>query len=196
MKILRVLKSNKKGFSLVELIVTMAITSVVIGILATVVYQGSRISRKQNAVATLANEVQQINGMFEEAIMEAKVIDGYTTDSTVYKALIYTGEVNESGTGWNTDTGTERIIIIYDNYIYILSEYTNLTLASVTESYVTSLSDGYKLTENLDIMSITADATKQLVTFAYTLANDEADKSTTLEVKARNTLDVCSITAE
>ncbi len=196
MKIFKVLKSNKKGFSLVELIVTMAITSVVIGILATVVYQGSRISRKQNAVATLANEAQQINGMLEEAIMEAKVIDGYTSDSTVYKALIFTGEVNEDGTDWNTDTGTERIIIIYDNYIYILSEYTNLTLASVTESYVTSLSDGYKLTENLDIISITVDDTKQLVTFAYTLANDEADKSITLEVKARNTLDICSITAE
>ena len=196
MKITKCLKSNKKGFSLVELIVTMAITAVVIGILATVVYQGSRISRKQNAVATLANEAQQINGMLEEAIMEAKVINGYTSDSTVYKALIFTGEVNEDGTDWNTDTGTERIIIIYDNYIYILSEYTDLTLASVTESYVTSLSDGYKLTENLDIISITVDATKQLVKFAYTLANDEADKSITLEVKARNTLDVCSITAD
>ena len=81
------LKQNK-GFSLVELLVAMAVGSIVLAMVMAFLSSGLRNFTKQSQSINLQNELQEVSNAVTEAIMEANVITVTRTDNNLYLVLL------------------------------------------------------------------------------------------------------------
>lgn len=99
------MKNNNKGFSLVEMIVSVAVMSLIMIIATTMISNASRYFEKQAAMVELQNEAQLVTNYLSEAIMEAtdmEFIYDSSTGSGVYKL-------------YKTDSKGNQRIMYYDN---------------------------------------------------------------------------------
>lgn len=71
MKEIRLRKLNNKGLSLVEVVVALAIASIVAILIMSLVTSGSRFYRKQSNSIDLQNELQETSNKVADALMEA-----------------------------------------------------------------------------------------------------------------------------
>lgn len=71
MKEIRLRKLNNKGLSLVEVLVALAIASIVATLIMSLVTSGSRFYRKQSNSIDLQNELQETSNKVADALMEA-----------------------------------------------------------------------------------------------------------------------------
>lgn len=71
MKEIRLRKLNNKGLSLVEVLVALAIASIVATLIMSLVTSGSRFYKKQSNSIDLQNELQETSNKVADALMEA-----------------------------------------------------------------------------------------------------------------------------
>lgn len=71
MENLKLEKSDNKGFSLVELLVTIAISSIVFLVIAAFISSGTRSFNKQSASIDMQNELQESSNLAVDALMES-----------------------------------------------------------------------------------------------------------------------------
>lgn len=92
MKGIRSRKLNNKGLSLVEVLVALAIASIVATLIMSLVTSGSRFYRKQSNSIDLQNELQETSNRVADALMEATSLS-VTEQSGML--IIRTGDFSE-----------------------------------------------------------------------------------------------------
>ena len=99
---------NNRGFSLIELIVAMAIAGVVSILIASLMTNSSKWFSTESTKSILQNELQDVTEQLNTAFMEATGIRIEKDGEVTY---IYTGEYDDSLGNWKNPTGSERVII-------------------------------------------------------------------------------------
>lgn len=123
---------NNKGFSLIELIIAMAIGAVILLLVATMLTRGTSLFREQSDEVNMRNDYQILRNQFDQIIMEAKTL---IVEKQGDDIIIYTGDVKKDSltrdfTTALADRTTERVIT-YDkseNSIYISGQYSERLL--------------------------------------------------------------------
>ncbi len=195
----RFLKENKKGISLVEIIVAIAITGIIIVMLGSVISSGTVLFNRQNKIVDMTNESQLLSGQLEQSLMEATGITIYHDDANKCK-YIYTGVINAAGDGWENPTGVERTLILKENNFYVSNNF-------VTDASV--MNEGNMITSYIKTFDIKiAESSKETVTgeggleeinyinpivveVNYVLEKDDNKKSAALIIKMRNYIGQC-----
>lgn len=135
-------KLNNQGFTLVELLVALAISGIVIVMIALLMTNGTTLFRNERTKIDLQNELQAVDNYVTEVGMEAKTIN-IENDENGQTVAFYTGEraankdlVPVGGTAITT----ERIITFKpdDSGLYISKSYIeNLTKGYLVSGFVT-----------------------------------------------------------
>jgi prepilin-type N-terminal cleavage/methylation domain-containing protein len=92
-------RMNNKGFSLVEVLVALAVSSVVIVMIGALMSNGSFLFKSENNKINLQNELQMVDSFVSETMLEAKalhVVAWYDNMARVSTTLVYTGDRNSS----------------------------------------------------------------------------------------------------
>lgn len=84
-------KLNNQGFSLVELLVALAISGIVIVMISLLIVNSSNLFNNENKNIDLQNEFQVVDGFLSETLMEAKTIDIVDNDDGDQTLTLYTG---------------------------------------------------------------------------------------------------------
>ena len=82
---------NNKGFSLIELVIAMGISSIVLLMVSIMLVRGTSIYREENDDVNMRNDYQLIRNQLDQAIMEAKSLVIETQGNDI---IIYTGDIN------------------------------------------------------------------------------------------------------
>lgn len=85
-------KSNNKGFSLLEVLIAVAITGIVATLLATFISTGTRYFRKQSNSIDLQNMLQETSNKITDSLMEATSVRIKEQEGALW---IYTGDFDE-----------------------------------------------------------------------------------------------------
>lgn len=140
--------NKNSGFSLIELLVTIAVSGLVILMISFIMLQGTTLFKGENEVIDIQSEIQIIRNQLTETLMSAKEITVVKADKDI---VIYTGDVDESnnrlvaetsGVDGKSGVTTERIITYVDgkDSVYISSNLgTSESLGSLISNYVTSM---------------------------------------------------------
>lgn len=144
---------DNKGFSLIELLVTIAISGIVLLMISFMLVQGTNLFKNENEQIDIQNEAQIVRNQLSEAFMEAKSL-------VIVKAgedlIIYTGSVatesnrlaaETSGADGASAVTTERIIT-YDKSEHKLY---------ISSAYDSAVAEGNLLSEWVMDMDITID---------------------------------------
>ena len=94
---------NNRGFSLIELIVAMAIAGVVSILIASLMTNSSKWFSTESTKSILQNELQDVTEQLNTAFMEATGIRIEKDGEVTY---IYTGEYDDSLGNWKNTTGS------------------------------------------------------------------------------------------
>lgn len=181
------LKCNK-GFSLVELLVALAVSSVVMTIIIAFITQGTKFYNKQGNSVRLQNELQEISNVVDEAIQEATYLE---ISSNANAVKVFTGEyVIASGTEvFNSSKGSSRLVYWNQNKIYVFD---------TAKIPATDVMEGYRYGSNLEVFnvsvnsnSISGDSLIQPLQLDVILkvSNNGASRSEKKTITVRNTLE-------
>lgn len=123
---------NNKGFSLIELIIAMAIGSVVLLLVATMLTRGTSLFREQSDEVNMRNDYQVLRNQLDQIIMEAKtlIVEKQGEDIIIYTGDVKKDTLNREFTTALADRTTEKVIT-YDkseNSIYISGQYSERML--------------------------------------------------------------------
>lgn len=210
-------KLNNQGFSLVELLVALAISGIVIVMISLLIVNSSNLFNNENKNIDLQNEFQVVDGFLSETLMEAKTIDIVDNADGSQTLTLYTGtrasdealqpvttepiEAATTGTATASIT-TERIITFKpdSNSLYITkSKEASLTkgnrISSSVKKFKVSIDDScktYKEVEN----SITHETTLEHTGYAnpiilnieLNVSNEKSDKTEVVKITVRNQL--------
>ena len=101
--------NKNSGFSLIELLVTIAISSVVILMISFIMVQGTTLFKGENEAIDIQGEMQIVRNHISETLMGAKNLVIVEVDDGI---VIYTGEVNKENNTLKEEgkVTTERII--------------------------------------------------------------------------------------
>ncbi len=199
-------KLNNKGMSLIELLVVMAIASIVSLLIITMMSEGTSMFSKESKKIDLQNEIQVVQNQLTEKFMEAKAINVVKCGDSV---RIYTGKVNTTTNGLEVEgeSGyTDSIITYQDGNLY------------VTGTYMQDIPDGYLLSGNVmafkvDIATdaesetelvINEDGSSSMATTYYydnpisikltmTIGTEHNNKDVDMTIKLRNKIDEYNI---
>lgn len=210
-------KLNNQGFSLVELLVALAISGIVIVMISLLIVNSSNLFNNENRNIDLQNEFQVVDGFLSETLMEAKTIDIVDNSDGDQTLTLYTG-TRGSGEALEpvttepieaTTTGataasitTERIITFKpdSNSLYITkSNESSLTkgnrISSSVKKFKVSIDDScktYKEVKN----SITHETTLEHTGYAnpiilnieLNVSDGKSDKTEVVKITVRNQL--------
>lgn len=143
----RIVMKNR-GFSLIELLVAVAIAGIILLMLSIMLVQGTKMFSGESDEVSVRNDYQIVRNQIEETIMEAKAIVIVRAGEDL---VIYTGDVDTANNrlaAEGSGVTTERIITFdkSEGKIYISSAYDkavsegNLLCSTVTEFNI-SISD-------------------------------------------------------
>lgn len=121
MKIRKKKQLNNKGFSLVELLVALAVSAVVITIIGAFVSQGTGFYSEQGNSVNLQNELQEVSNVVTETLQEATMLDiSQGTDNV----MVYTGEyhVVNGVSVFETNKGASRLMYWDGAGIYLVDK--------------------------------------------------------------------------
>lgn len=121
-------KDNNKGFSLVELIIVIAIMAILVGIVGTQVIPYLNKSRTEKdrqilssvstaAVSAYSSNPETITGKVEITLTKGTgfAMSGGTIDSNLQKSLEqYSGYSKSKYPDWSSSSGDDKITIVYD----------------------------------------------------------------------------------
>lgn len=116
---------NNKGFSLIELIVSIAIMSIVLVIATTMMTNASRFFERQSAEVELQNEAQIVTNYLSEAFMEATAMEctaesftesgGLLKMSGAMTIVLYGTKTDDTGAVSVDGKGEQRVIYLTPN---------------------------------------------------------------------------------
>jgi len=195
---LKELKLNKNGMSMIELIVTLGIAGVIVGMLGMFIAQSSLLFKNQSAIVDLTNEAQMISEQLEQSIMEATAL---TIEKKGDITFIYTGIGDSEEGKWVNGTGVERTFIISDGKIYISTKFcqliTDVSDANLISAYgksfdikVSEKSKEYE-TDEAGVKLSTIYLNPIMVEVNFELEFDDTTKKTSLVLKLRNDIEHC-----
>lgn len=185
---------NNKGFSLVELLVAIAITAVISALLATFLSSGMRYFRKQNNSIDVQNELQEASNRITDALMEATSIRIKEQSDSLW---IYTGDFSD-----DTLKVKPRLIL------WVKPKTAGGTGALYIMDYdvsgVTAVDQGYCMSKNVKNMTIELDSSCQNVetgkweqplmfNVSLELENMEDNRSDSKTTTLRNKIDLLEI---
>lgn len=210
-------KLNNQGFSLVELLVALAISGIVIVMISLLIVNSSNLFNNENRNIDLQNEFQVVDGFLSETLMEAKTIDIVDNSDGDQTLTLYTGTrgsgealepvttepIEATTTGVTTASiTTERIITFKpdSNSLYITkSNESSLTkgnrISSSVKKFKVSIDDScktYKEVKN----SITHETTLEHTGYAnpiilnieLNVSDGKSDKTEVVKITVRNQL--------
>lgn len=133
---------KNKGFSLIELLVAVAIAGIILLMLSIMLVQGTKMFSGESDKIGVRNDYQIVRNQIEQAVMEAKSLVIVRAGEDI---VIYTGDVNTANNRLKSEESggitTERIITFdkSEGKIYISDSYGtavsegNLICSTVTE---------------------------------------------------------------
>lgn len=154
------LKVNNKGFTLVELLVALAISGVVIIMISLLIVNSSSMFNNENKNIDLQNEFQVVDGFLSETLMEAKTLNITDSSDGTQTLTLYTGE--KSGNALQpvttetieTTNSTEVSDVTTERIITFKPETKSLY---ITKSYIADLTNGNRISGNVKKFKVTID---------------------------------------
>lgn len=141
-------KLNNKAFSLVEILVAVAISSIVFLIIGTFISSGTRFFNKQNTSVNLQSDLQEVSNKITDALMEATSIN--ITETSDY-IMVVTGDFAKYEEGSLKNQPKTILWKKADKKIYIFDK-------SVMPNKISDDADkGYCLSEYVSNLSIQFD---------------------------------------
>lgn len=139
-------KHNNKGFTLIEVLVALAVSSVVITIVIAFISQGSRFYKTQSNTINLQNELQETSNVITDTLQEATYLS-IISDSKNLE--VYTGsyDIKEGKKLFTSDKGSSRYILRDGTGIYVFDK---ADLNYVTEKD----KPGYRYSDNIEAITI------------------------------------------
>ena len=209
-------KLNNKGFSLVELLVALAISGIVIVMISLLIVNSSNLFNNENKNIDLQNEFQVVDGFLSETLMEAKTIDIVDDAEGNQTLTLYTGTRDASGTlqpvttepiektttgVQSADITTERIITFKpdSNSLYITKSYiSNLTkgnrISSSVKKFKVSIDDSCKTYKEVEdafgktTQVQTGYANPLILNVELNISDGESEKTEVVKITVRNQL--------
>lgn len=148
MKLKKGKKHNNKGFTLTEVLVALAVSSVVITIVIAFISQGSRFYKTQSNTINLQNELQETSNVITDALQEATYLS-ITSDSKIKKLEVYTGPyvTKEGKKLFTSDKGSSRYILRDGTGIYVFDK--------ADTGYITEKDKpGYRYSNNIEEITV------------------------------------------
>ena len=184
---------NNKGFSLMEVLVALAVSATVITIVGSFITQGSKFYSKTGNSVNLQNELQELSNVVCDSLQEATYLEIQNGTS---KMDVYTGsytvvnDINIFDPGKGVDVSRSRLIhwdgsnaYVFDNaslsmisdndkkgYCYL--KYVSKINISVSEKCKSKNADGYTQPLMLDV--------------TITVSNKGTERSETKNITLRN----------
>lgn len=146
MKLKKGKKHNNKGFTLIEVLVALAVSSVVITIVIAFISQGSRFYKTQSNTINLQNELQETSNVITDALQEAtylKIASGNNALS------VYTGsyKIVAGKKLFINEKGSSRYILRDGSGIYIYDK--------ADTQYITDKDKpGYRYSNNIEAITV------------------------------------------
>ena len=114
---------QNKGLSLVEVLVTLAVSSIVFSVIIVFVSSGTRFFNKQGTSIDLQNELQEVSNVISDTLMEATAL--YVTEEEG-ALLIHTGEYQRVNGVYEfvNNKNTARLIYWDGESLYIFEDPT------------------------------------------------------------------------
>ena len=149
MKLKKGKKHNNKGFTLTEVLVALAVSSVVITIVIAFISQGSRFYKTQSNTINLQNELQETSNVITDALQEATFLS-ITSDSKNKKLEVYTGsyeKTKEEKKLFTSVKGSSRYILRDGTGIYVFDK--------ADTGYITEEDKpGYRYSNNIEEITV------------------------------------------
>lgn len=142
---------KNKGFSLIELIVALAVGSIVLLMVGVMLVRGTSMFRTENDEVNMRNDYQIIRNQIDQVLMEAKML---TIEKQGNSLVIYTGEINLDTREFTTTSKTTERIITYNSdnkTLYISGTYADHVsegnvISTMVEDFDISLDESSKRT--------------------------------------------------
>lgn len=194
---------KNKGFTLMELIVAIAIGSIVLLMVSVMLVRGTSIFRTENDEVNMRNDYQIVRNQIDQVLMEAKtlIIENRVNAEGNRVTIIYTGDVVTDNAAndrefSSSDLTTERIIRYEHSTqsIYISGTYGSSTaegncICDIVKDFSIALDDSSKRTER---DSTGADVIYYVnpvrVNVTLDLENKNSDINSNFSVNLRNRL--------
>lgn len=146
MKLKKGKKYNNKGFTLIEVLVALAVSSVVITIVVAFISQGSRFYRTQSNTINLQNELQETSNVITDTLQEATYL---SITSNSKNLEVYTGsyKIVEGKKLFINEKGSSRYILRDGSGIYIYDK--------ADTQYITDKDKpGYRYSNNIEAITV------------------------------------------
>lgn len=146
MKLKKGKKHNNKGFTLTEVLVALAVSSVVITIVIAFISQGSRFYKTQSNTINLQNELQETSNVITDTLQEATYL---SITSNSKNLEVYTGsyEIKEEKKLFTSVKGSSRYILRDGTGIYVFDK--------ADTQYITDKDKpGYRYSNNIEAITV------------------------------------------
>lgn len=146
MKLKKGKKHNNKGFTLTEVLVALAVSSVVITIVIAFISQGSRFYKTQSNTINLQNELQETSNVITDTLQEATYL---SITSNSKNLEVYTGsyKIVEGKKLFINEKGSSRYILRDGSGIYIYDK--------ADTQYITDKDKpGYRYSNNIEAITV------------------------------------------
>lgn len=146
MKLKKGKKHNNKGFTLTEVLVALAVSSVVITIVIAFISQGSRFYKTQSNTINLQNELQETSNVITDTLQEATYL---SITSNSKNLEVYTGsyEIKERKKLFTSVKGSSRYILRDGTGIYVFDK--------ADTQYITDKDKpGYRYSNNIEAITV------------------------------------------
>lgn len=146
MKLKKGKKHNNKGFTLTEVLVALAVSSVVITIVIAFISQGSRFYKTQSNTINLQNELQETSNVITDALQEATYL---SITSNSKNLEVYTGsyEIKDGKKLFTSVKGSSRYILRDGTGIYVFDK--------ADTGYITEKDKpGYRYSNNIEEITV------------------------------------------
>lgn len=139
MKLKKGKKHNNKGFTLTEVLVALAVSSVVITIVIAFISQGSRFYKTQSNTINLQNELQETSNVITDTLQEATYL---SITSNSKNLEVYTGSYEIKAV-----KGSSRYILRDGTGIYVFDK--------ADTQYITDKDKpGYRYSNNIEAITV------------------------------------------
>ena len=146
MKLKKGKKHNNKGFTLTEVLVALAVSSVVITIVIAFISQGSRFYKTQSNTINLQNELQETSNVITDTLQEATYLSIISNSKNLE---VYTGsyEIKEGKKLFTSVKVSSRYILRDGTGIYVFDK--------ADTGYITEKDKpGYRYSNNIEEITV------------------------------------------